>query len=185
MAYGSWKSEIRVVKQSCFKNLGSFTKSGLRLECIKITAHRNRQEIVRTEIETELDHCSMAQGILFRQKWLLHFIWISRFRSLEEERRSTVLPSFFKCSVKFHQSSIIWGATPSAGVDPLCCFMSRVSIAIYREILEPFMLLSADNLYGDGDFHSQLDFPPAVVPKLLTTNLLPMEVTSEPPKLPR
>lgn len=51
------------------------------------------------------------------------------------------LPSCFKCSVKFHQSSVIWGATPFAGVDPLSCFMSRVSITIYQEILEPFMLV--------------------------------------------
>ncbi len=41
----------------------------------------------------------------------------------------------------------------SAGVGPLCFLKSTVNAAIYQEILEHFMLPSADNLYGDADFH--------------------------------
>ncbi len=49
----------------------------------------------------------------------------------------------------------------SAGVGPLCFLKSTVNTAIYQEILEHFMLLSADKLYGDADFIFQQDLPPA------------------------
>ncbi len=38
------------------------------------------------------------------------------------------------------------------GVGPLCFIKSRVNAAVYQEILEHFMLPSADKLYGDADF---------------------------------
>ncbi len=50
----------------------------------------------------------------------------------------------------------------SADVGPLHCgFWSPQSTAIYREILEHFMLPSADKLYGDADFIFQQDLAPA------------------------
>ncbi len=45
-----------------------------------------------------------------------------------------------------------WAAMSSAGVGPLCFLKSTVNAAIYQEILEHFMLPSADKLYGDVDF---------------------------------
>ncbi len=60
--------------------------------------------------------------------------------------------------MKFPQSVMIWAAT-SAGVDPLCFLKSTVNTAIYQEILEPFMLPSADKLYGDA-FIFQQDLAP-------------------------
>ncbi len=53
---------------------------------------------------------------------------------------------------------MIWAAMSSAGVGPLCFLKSTVNAAIYQEILEHFMLPSADNLYGDADFifHSRI-----------------------------
>ncbi len=42
----------------------------------------------------------------------------------------------------------------SAGVGPLCFLKSTVNRAIYQDILEPFMLPSADKLYGDADLKS-------------------------------
>ncbi len=45
----------------------------------------------------------------------------------------------------------------SAGVGPLCFLKSTVNAAIYQEILEHFMLPSADKLYGDADFIFQQD----------------------------
>ncbi len=48
-----------------------------------------------------------------------------------------------------------------AGVGPLCFLKSTVKAAIYQEILEHFMLPSADKLYGDADFIFQQDFAPA------------------------
>ncbi len=56
------------------------------------------------------------------------------------------------------KSVMIWGAVTSAGVGPLCFIKSKVNAAVYQEILEHFMLPSADKLYGDADFLFQQDF---------------------------
>ncbi|KAL0147113.1 hypothetical protein M9458_057637 [Cirrhinus mrigala] len=61
-------------------------------------------------------------------------------------------------SVKFLKSVMIWGAVTSAGVGLLCFIKSKVNAAIYPEILEHFILPSADKLYGDADFLFQQDF---------------------------
>ncbi len=63
--------------------------------------------------------------------------------------------------MKFPQSVMIWAAMSSAGVGPLCFLKSTVNAAIYQEILEHFMLPSADKLYGDADFIFQQDLVPA------------------------
>ncbi len=59
--------------------------------------------------------------------------------------------------MKFPQSVMIWAAMSSAGVGPLCFLKSTVNTDIYQEILEHFMLPSADKLYGDADFIFQQD----------------------------
>ncbi|KAI5085248.1 hypothetical protein C0J45_22998, partial [Silurus meridionalis] len=48
-----------------------------------------------------------------------------------------------------------------AAVGPLCFIKSKVSTAVYQEVLEHFMLPSADQLYGDANFISQQDLTPA------------------------
>ncbi len=58
--------------------------------------------------------------------------------------------------MKFPQSVMIWAAMSSAGVGPLCFLKSTV---ICQDILEHFMLPSADKLYGDADFILQQDCP--------------------------
>ncbi len=63
--------------------------------------------------------------------------------------------------MKFPQSVMIWAAMSSAGVGPLCFLKSTVNAAIYQEILEHFMLPSADKLYGDADLIFQQDLAPA------------------------
>ncbi len=70
-------------------------------------------------------------------------------------------PCCLKSSVKFPPSVMIWAAMSSAGVGPLCFLKSTVNAAIYQEILEHFMLPSADKLYGDADFIFQQDLAPA------------------------
>ncbi len=70
-------------------------------------------------------------------------------------------PCCLKSSVKFPQSVMIWAAMSSAGVGPLCFLKSTVNAAIYQEILDHFMLPSADKLYGDADFIFQQDLAPA------------------------
>ncbi len=61
--------------------------------------------------------------------------------------------------MKFPQSVIIWAAMSSTGVGPLCFLKSTVNAAIYQEILEHFMLPSADKLVADFIF--QQDLAPA------------------------
>ncbi len=56
---------------------------------------------------------------------------------------------------------MIWAAMSSAGVGPLCFLKSTINAAIYQDILEHFMLSSADKLYGDADFIFQQDLAPA------------------------
>ncbi len=62
--------------------------------------------------------------------------------------------------MKFPQSVMIWAAMSSAGVGPLCFLKSTVNAAIYQEILEHFMLPSADKLYGDANFIFQQNMAP-------------------------
>ncbi len=102
----------------------------------------------------------MVQSPLFRWKYIWHFIWKPRTQSLEEEWR-TQNPCCLKSSVKFPQSVMIWAAMSSAGVGPLCFLKSTVNANIYQEILEHFMLPSADQLFKDADFIFQQDLAPA------------------------
>ncbi len=64
-----------------------------------------------------------------------------------------------KSSVKSPQSVMIWGAMSSAGVGPLCFLKTNVTAPVYQEILEHFMLPSADKLFKDLIF--QQDLAPA------------------------
>ncbi len=68
--------------------------------------------------------------------------------------------SFLKSSVKFPQSVMIRGAMSSAGVGPLCFLKTNVTAPVYEEILEHFMLPSADQLFKDADFIFQQDLAP-------------------------
>ncbi len=69
-------------------------------------------------------------------------------------------PCCLKSSVKFPQSVMVWAAMSSAGVGSLCFLKSTVNADIYQDILEHFMLPSADKLYGDADFIFQQDLAP-------------------------
>ncbi len=70
-------------------------------------------------------------------------------------------PSCLKSSVKFPQSVMIWGAMSSAGVGPLCFLKTNITAPVYQEMLEHFMLPSADQLFKDADFIFQQDLAPA------------------------
>ncbi len=61
---------------------------------------------------------------------------------------------------------MIWAAMSSAGVGTLCFLKSTVNATIYQEILEHFMLPSADKLYEDADFIFQQDLAPAHTAKV-------------------
>ncbi len=73
-----------------------------------------------------------------------HFIFI-----LEEDWRGTESsPVWSFCSLWWF--GVLWR--------PLCFIKSKVNAAVYQEILENFVLPSADKLYGDADFLFQQDF---------------------------
>ncbi len=55
---------------------------------------------------------------------------------------------------------MIWGTMSSAGVGPLCFLKTNVTAPIYQDILEHFMLPSADQLFKDADFIFQQDLAP-------------------------
>jgi len=69
--------------------------------------------------------------------------------------------SCLKSSVKFPQFVMIWGAMSSSGVGPLCFLKTKVTAPVYQDILEQFMLPSADQLFKDVDFIFQKDLTPA------------------------
>ncbi len=54
-------------------------------------------------------------------------------------------PSCLKSSVKLPQSVMIWAAMSSAGVGPLCFLKPNVTAPVYQEMLQDFMLPSADS----------------------------------------
>ncbi len=56
---------------------------------------------------------------------------------------------------------MIWGAMSSAGVGPLCFLNTNVTAPVYQELLEHFMLPSADQHFKDADFIYQQDLAPA------------------------
>ncbi len=49
----------------------------------------------------------------------------------------------------------------SAGVGPLCFLKTNVTAPVYQDILEHFMLPSADQLFKDADLIFQQDLAPA------------------------
>ncbi len=60
---------------------------------------------------------------------------------------------------------MIWVAMSSAGVGPLCFLKTNVTTPVYQDILEHFMLPSADQLFKDADFIFQQDLAPAYTAK--------------------
>ncbi len=155
----------------------SFTRSGLKLESV-------HQESPRSDVFRK----RATKPLLNQRQRQKHLTWAVEKKNWTVARWSKVLfsdeskfcisfgnqgprvwrksgeaqnPCCLKSSVKFPQSVMIWAAMSSAGVGPLCFLKSTVNAAIYQEILEHFMLPSADKLYGDADFIFQQDLAPA------------------------
>ncbi len=98
--------------------------------------------------------------VLFQMKVNFAFHLETRSQILEEEWRGTD-SMLLEVQCEVPTVSDDWAAMSSAGVGPLCFPKSTVNAAIYQEILEHFMLPSADKLYGDADFIFQQDLAPA------------------------
>ncbi len=164
------RSLMRIVKQNRFKNLGElhkeWTEAGVKAS--RATTHRrepllNHRLCQRRLTWAKEKNWTVAQWskVLFsdESKFCISFekqgprVW----RKGGEAHR----PSCMKSSVKFPQSVMIWGAMSSAGVGPLCFLKTNVTAPVYQEILEHFMLPSADQLFKDADFIFQQDLAPA------------------------
>ncbi len=165
------------VKQSRFKHLGElhkkWTEAGVR------ASRAPRSDIFRKRA---------IKPLLKQKRRQKHLIWAKEKKNWTVAQWSKVLftdeskfsisfgyqgprvwrkrgeaqnPRCLKSSVKFPQSVMIWAAMSSAGVDPLCFLKSTVNAAIYQEMLQHFVLPSAEKLYGDADFIFQQDLAPA------------------------
>ncbi len=171
-------ASLRILSSKADSNTcESFTRTGLKLESV-------HQESPRSDVFRK----RATKPLLNQRQCQKHLTWAVEKKSWTVAQWSNVLfsdeskfcisfgnqgpivwrksgeahnPCCLKSSVKFPQSVMIWAAMSSAGVGPLCFLKSTVNAAIYQEILEHFMLPSADKLYGDADFIFQQDLAPA------------------------
>ncbi len=152
------------VKQSRFKHLGElhteWTETGVsasRVTTLDIFRKRATKPLLKQKHcqkhltwAKEKNNWTVAQWskVLFsdKGKFCISFgnqgprVW----RKSEEARN----PSCLKSSVTFLKSVMIWGAVIFAGVGSFCIIKPKVNTAVYQEILEHFILPSADKLYG-------------------------------------
>ncbi len=155
----------------------SFTRSGLKLESVHqesprsdvfrkratktLLNQRQRQKHLTWAVEKKNWTVAQWSKVLFSDESKFCISFGNQGPRVWRKSGEAQNPCCLKSSVKFPQSVMIWAAMSSAGVGPLCFLKSTVNAAIYQEILENFMLPSADKLYGDADFIFQQDLAPA------------------------
>ncbi len=155
----------------------SFTRSGLKLESVHqesprsdvfrkratkpLLNQRQRQKHLTWAVEKKNWIVAQWSKVLFSDESKFCISFGNQGPRVWRKSGEAQNPCCLKSSVKFPQSVMIWAAMSSAGVGPLCFLKSTVNTAIYQEILEHFMLPSADKLYGDADFIFQQDLAPA------------------------
>ncbi len=157
------------VKQSWFKHLWELHKewteagvSASRVTTLRRLQEKGYQATSEPETTSEASYLGCGEKELsgpkpsFQMKVNFAFHLEIKVWSLEEEWRGT---ESMLLEVQCEVSTVSDDLGPwSAGVGPLCFLKSTVNAAIYQEILEHFMLPSADKLYGDADFLFQQDF---------------------------
>ncbi len=168
-------ASLRILSSKADSNTcESFTRSELKLklECIKsrhaqtssgkgLPSHFWTRDNVRSVLPGLWIKRTQWSKVLFSDESKFCISFVNRGPRVWRKSGEAQNPCCLKSSVKFPQSVMIWAAMSSAGVGPLCFLKSTVNAAIYQEILEHFMLPSADKLYGDTDFIFQQDLAPA------------------------
>uniref|UniRef100_A0A9J7WV26 HTH cro/C1-type domain-containing protein n=2 Tax=Cyprinus carpio carpio TaxID=630221 RepID=A0A9J7WV26_CYPCA len=160
----------KIVEKDRFQTLGDlrkqWTESGV--ETSRATVHRRvllkqKQRQKRLTWATEKQHWTVAQWskVLFSDENKFCMSFGNQGARVWRKTGEKEMPKCLKSSVKYPQSVMVWGAMSAAGVGPLCFIKGRVNAASYQEILEHFMLPSAEKLYGDEDFVFQHDLAPA------------------------
>ncbi len=169
------RSLMRIVKQNQFKNLGElhkeWTEAGVKAS--RATTHRRVKEFGYSFCQRRLTSAKEKKNWTVAQWSKVLFSDESKFCISFENQGPRVWrkggeahsPSCLKSSVKFPQSAMIWGAMSSAGVGPLCFLKTNITAPVYQDILEHFMLPSADQLFKDADFIFQQDLAPAHIAK--------------------
>ena len=174
----------KIVEKGRFQTLRDlrkqWTESGV--ETSRATVHRRVQEMgyrcripqvkpllnqkqrqKRLTWATEKQHWTVAQWskVLFSDESKFCMSFGNQGARVCSKTGEKEMPKCLKSRVKYPQSVMVWGAMSAAGVGPLCFIKGRVNAASYQEILEHFMLPSAEKLYGDEDFIFQHDLAPA------------------------
>lgn len=174
----------KIVEKDRFQTLGDlrkqWTESGV--ETSRATVHRRVQEMgyrcripqvkpllnqkqrqKRLTWVTEKQHWTVAQWpkVLFSGESKFCMSFGNQGARVWRKTGEKEMPKCLKSSVKYPQSVMVWSAMSAAGVAPLCFIKDRVNAASYQEILEHFILPSAEKLYGDEDFVFKHDLAPA------------------------
>ncbi len=130
-------SLMRIVKQNQFKNLGElhkeWTESGVKAS--RATTHRRVKEFVyscrqrRLTWAEEKKNWTVAQWskVIFSDESQFCISFGNQGPRVWRKGGEAHIPSCLKCSVKFPQSVMIWGAMSSAGVGPLCFLKTNVT----------------------------------------------------------
>ncbi len=162
---------MRIVKQNRFKNLDElhkeWTEAGVKAS--RVTTHRRIKEFGyscrqrRLTWAKEKKNWTVAQWskVLFSDESKFCISFGNQGPRVWRKGGEAHSPSCLKSSVKFPQSVMIWGAMSSAGFGPLCFLKTNVTVPVYQEIVEHFILPSADQLFKDADFIFQQDLAPA------------------------
>ncbi len=151
----------------------SFTRSELKLESVHqesprsdifrkratkpLLKQQHRQKHLTCAKEKKNWTVAQWSKVLFSDKGQFCISFVNQGPRVWRKTGEAHNPCCLKSSEKLPQSVMIWAAMSSTGVGPLCFIKST----IYQEILEHFMLPSADKLYGDADFIFQHDLAPA------------------------
>ncbi len=146
---------MRIVKQNRLKNLGElhkeWTEAGVKAS--RATTHRrvkpllnHRQRQRHLTWAKEKKNWTVAQWskVLFSDESKFWILFENQGTRVWRKGGEAHSPSCLKSSVKFPQSVMIWGAMSSAGVGPLCFLKTNVTAPVYQDILEHFLLPSAD-----------------------------------------
>ncbi len=149
---------MRIVKQNRFKNLGElhkeWTEAGVKASRAPHTdVSRNLATVVLPGLRrrTGLLPSGPKSSFQIRASFVFHL----ETKVLESGGRVEKLIAQVALSpVLSFQSVMIWGVMSSAGVGPLWFFFFKTNVTapVYQEILEHFMLPSADQLFKDADF---------------------------------
>ncbi len=170
-------ASLRILSSKADSNTWeSFTRSELKLESVHqesphsdifrkratkpLLKHEHRQKHLTWAKEKNNWTVAQWSKVLFSDESKCCISFGNQGPRVWRKRGEAQNPCCLNVSVKFPQSVMIWGAMSSAGVGPLCFLKSTVNSSIYQEILEHFMLPSADKLYGDADFIFQQDLAP-------------------------